>query len=42
MFLGSYFKTKKVVVYEDENVCSETKESDNESDDSKGSYRIAN
>jgi len=39
--LGSYFKTKKVV-YEDENVCSETKDSDNESDDSKGSYRIAN
>jgi DNA polymerase elongation subunit (family B) len=38
--LASYFKTKKVV-YENENVCSETKDSDNESVKSCGSYRIS-
>ena len=38
--LASYFKTKKIV-YENENVCSETKDSDNESIKSCGSYRVS-
>jgi DNA polymerase elongation subunit (family B) len=38
--LASYFKTKKIV-YENENVCSETKDSDNESVKSCGSYRVS-